>query len=295
MKVFKIISICSLLLTGSVFGQNGLKDRLNKKKKEVSEPVTAVFKSTRVVTGHSVVTMAKGDLDVRISHRFGQLNHGAYELWGLDDANMRMAMEYGVTDDLEVGLGRSSFNKVFDGFVKYVIKHQEQGGDNPFPLNIAWLSSMEIKTLKDFPDNFPNEGRLTYSHQLIVARKFNTDFSFQLMPTVIHKNSVEAATDLNTFYAMGVGARYKISKRVSFNAEYFYRLETDEAKNADNFQDNFNAFGIGFDIETGGHVFQLHMCNSRVMTEPGLVTETMGDIVEGGIYFGFNISRTFNL
>ncbi len=294
MKVLRIISLCSLLLVGSAYGQNSLKDKLNKNKKQVAEPVTAVFKATRVVTGHSVMTMAKGELDFRISHRFGQLNTGAYELWGLDNADMRLSLEYGITDDLEVGLGRSSFNKVYDGFVKYALKHQKEGGEGAFPLNIVWLSSMEVKTVKSFPDNFPTDGRLSYSHQLIVARKFNSDFSFQLMPTMVHKNVVETASDLNTFYALGMGGRYKISKWVSLNAEYFYRLETSDAKNAANFQNYFNAFGIGFDIETGGHVFQLHICNSRAMTEPGLVTETAGDISDGGLYFGFNISRTFD-
>ncbi len=294
MKVLKIFSICTLLLAGSAFAQNSLKDRLNKNKKEVSESVNAVFKSTRVVTGHSVMTMAKGELDVRISHRFGQLNTGAYELWGLDNADMRMSLEYGLTDDLEIGLGRSSFNKVFDGFVKYALKHQVDGGDKHFPMKIVWLSSMEVKTVKSFPDDFPTDGRLSYSHQLIMARKFNSDLSLQLMPTLVHKNVVEKSTDLNTFFALGMGGRYKISKRVSFNVEYFYRVETDEAKSAANFQNYFNAFGIGFDIETGGHVFQLHICNSRAMTEPGLITETAGDINDGGIYFGFNISRTFD-
>ncbi len=294
MKVLKIISICSLFIPVISFGQNSLKDKLNKNKEEISEPVSAVFKATRVVTGHSVMTMAKGELDFRISHRFGQLNTGAYELWGLDNADMRMSLEYGITDDLEIGLGRSSYNKVFDGFVKYALKHQVNGGKEAFPLNIVWLSSLEVKTVKSFPSDFPSNGRLAYSHQLIVARKFNSNFSFQLMPTVVHKNVVSTATDLNTFYAMGIGARYKISKRVSFNAEYFYRLETDEAKNAENFQNYYDAFGIGFDIETGGHVFQLHICNSRAMTEPGLVTETAGDIGDGGLYFGFNISRTFD-
>jgi opacity protein-like surface antigen len=257
--------------------------------------VDAVFKATRIVTGHSVMTMAKGELDFRISHRFGQLNTGAYELWGLDNADMRISLEYGITDDLEIGLGRSSYNKVFDGFAKYVIKHQEAGGDSPFPLNIAWLSALEINTHKGFPDDFPTDKRMSYTHQLLIARKFNSDFSLQIMPTVVHRNVVSSADDLNTFYAMGIGTRYKISKRVSVNAEYFHRLETSDAEIAPNFQDYFNAFGIGFDIETGGHVFQLHITNSRAMTEKGLITETAGDIGDGGIYFGFNISRTFNL
>lgn len=245
------------------------------------------FKGTRLINGHSVETRQRGVLDVIISHRFGRLNSGAYELFGMDESNVRLGVDYGISDRLNAGVGRNSFEKTFDGFLKYKLLRQQTG----VPLSVVAFSSVAVKTLKTGdPAGEPAfSRRLTYTYQLLLAKKFSSAFSFQLSPTLIHRNTVLTDEDPNLVYALGAGGRIKLTKRLSLNAEYFYQFNRPEASMME------NSFAIGFDIETGGHVFQLHFTNARAMIEKGFVTETTGDFFDGDIHFGFNISRTFQL
>jgi hypothetical protein len=250
----------------------------------------ATFKTTRLVNGHTVETVGKRVLDFKVSHRFGMLNSGAYELFGLDNATMRMSFDYGLTDRFMVGIGRSTFEKQYDAFAKYKIVRQATG-KQAFPFTITGVASVMLKTLKN-TDGTPKRNftdRLFYAYQLLLARKFSEQTSIQLAPTVVHHNIVPGATDPNDNYALGIGGRHKISKRVSINAEYYYVLPDTKLPNT------HNSLSLGVDIETGGHVFQLHCTNSRGMTERTFITETPGEWSNGDIYFGFNISRVFTL
>lgn len=269
----------------------GLKDLLSKD--ETPQYVTSTFKSTRIVTAQSVRTLSKGNLDFRMSHRFGSIENGLYDLFGLDQAIARFAFDYGVTDDLMIGVGRTSANKIYDGFIKYKILKQEIDGG--MPITLAWNSLMEIKTQKQTQSNFPYSGRIGYAHQLMIARKFSKSFSMQLTPSIVHFNMIEDRDGENTRFALGTGFRYKLSNRVSINAEYFIRLNEDDLDLVPTSKPYKNALSIGFDIETGGHVFQLHFSNSRNMTDASYIDRTTGDIGDGGIFFGFNFTRTFKL
>lgn len=272
------------------FAQNDLMDLVDKETQDETGYTDATFKGTRLINGHSIETRKKGVLDVIISHRFGRLNSGAYELFGLDESNVRLGVDYGITDRLNIGLGRNSFEKTYDGFLKYKIVRQQKGERN-IPVSVTGFSSVALRTLKTGdPAGEPDlNEKLTYAYQLIVAKKFSPSFSFQISPTLVHRNAVVEEQDANDIYALGAGGRIKLTKRVSLNAEYYYQFNR-----IDNsvIQDSF---AIGFDIETGGHVFQLHFTNSRAMIEKGFITETTGDFFEGDIHFGFNISRTFQL
>lgn len=289
MKVAKIISI--LILSTSMSYAQGLKDLIGGDDKPMH--VSSTFKSTRVVTGQSVRTLSKGNLDFRMSHRFGSIENGLYDLFGLDQAIARFAFDYGVTDDLMVGVGRTSANKIYDGFIKY--RFLKQTVDGKVPVTMAWNSLMEITTQKQSLDNYPYSGRLAYAHQLMIARKFSKKFSMQLTPNVVHFNMIEDRDGENTRFALGTGFRYKLSNRVSINAEYYLRLNPDDEDLVPTASNYKNALSIGFDIETGGHVFQLHFTNSRNMTDASYINRTTGDIEDGGIYFGFNFTRTFKL
>lgn len=258
------------------------------------EPTTeftyATFKTTRIINGHSVENPADGVLLFMISHRFGKLNSGAYDFFGLDQATIRLGFEYGVGERLSVGIGRSSYQKAYDGFVKYKILRQSSG-DRTMPLTMTWFSSMDLFSLKWQDTERKNyfSSRLSFVHQLLLARKFSDKFSLQVSPTFIHKNLVLTEADDNDTFAMGVGGRLKLTQRVSVNAEYFYLMPGSVA-------DNFvNPLSIGFDIETGGHVFQLHFTNTQPMFERGFITETRGKWTNGDIYFGFNLSRVFTI
>jgi Membrane bound beta barrel domain (DUF5777) len=250
----------------------------------------ATFKSTRVINMQSTENVAAGHLDFRISHRFGTINSGSINLWGLDQAYMRLGLEYGVNDHLMVGIGRSNVNKEIDGFVKYKILRQSSGLRN-VPVSVSWFSSMVVRTTPyDVPDrkNYFTS-RLYYCHQLLIARKFTDALSVEIAPTLVHRNLVADSTQQNDIYALGIGGRYKITKRSSFNAEWV-------AVPGSQLDPNYkNSLSLGFDIETGGHVFQLHFTNSKPMNEKGFITETTGDWKEGDIQFGFNISRIFSV
>lgn len=257
---------------------------------ETTDYTTASFKTNRVVNLHSLENTAAGVLDVKISHRFGTLNGGTYELFGLDNATIRIGADFGVTDRFMVGLGRSSFQKTYDGFLKYKFLRQSTG-KRVMPVTAALFASTAVQTLKWQNPDRENyfSSRMYHTFQLILGRKFSEGLSLQLSPTLVHRNLVETSAERNDVLALGTAGRIKLSKRVALNAEYIYVLP-------DQLAPGFrNSFSIGFDIETGGHVFQLHFTNSTSMIEKGFVTETNENWLDGGIHFGFNVSRVFTV
>lgn len=250
--------------------------------------VTGAFKSTRVINAHSVEFLGKGVLDFRILHRFGTLESGIKEMFGLDDASIRIGLDYGITNTLTVGIGRSSFNKELDFFIKKALVRQSKGASS-FPLSLVWVSGAVVQT-REWPATATKKEfrhRLSYYHSLLMASKISSNLSLQLTPTFVHRNLVGTTEDNNTF-AVGVGGRYKISKRMAFTADYHYVVGLDRDIYS-------NPLSLGVDIETGGHVFQLHFSNSTGMNEKAFITETIGAWDDAEIRFGFNISRVFNL
>lgn len=259
---------------------------------------TATFKTTRLINGQSIENVAAGVMDVRISHRFGMINQGSYELFGLDQASMRLGFDYGISNRLMIGIGRSTFQKQYDAFGKFKILRQSSGGRGASPVSISAVSTVMLKTLKwDDPkrNNFYTS-RLSFAHQLIIARKFSEGLSVQLMPSYVHYNLAATVKEPNDIFALGVGGRIKLSKRISFNAEYYHILPISLVA-GENYRlsGTKNSLAVGFDIETGGHVFQLQFTNSTGMTEKTFITETTGDFFKGDIHFGFNLSRVFTI
>lgn len=257
---------------------------------DVTEYATAAFKTNRVINLHSLESTAGGVLDFKINHRFGFINGGPYEFFGLDNAMMRLGFDYGITDQLTVGIGRSSFQKSFDGFLKYKILRQSTG-KKVMPVTLAVLASSSLNSVKwadPTRDNYFSS-RLFYTYQLIVGRKFSDRLSLQLSPTLVHRNLVATRAEKNDVYALGAAGRIKLTNRLAINAEYIYVLPDQLGP------DYHNSLSLGVDIETGGHVFQLHFTNSTSMIEKGFITETVGQWEKGGIHFGFNVSRVFTI
>jgi hypothetical protein len=254
------------------------------------QPVAATFKGTRVINGHSVETPGGGTLVFLISHRFGTLNSGAYNFFGLDQATIRLGLEYGLTNRLAVGIGRNSLEKTFDGFVKYRALRQSTGR-GAFPVSVTLLGATALTSLRypgaGFDHTFPR--RLTYTWQALVARKFTPRLSLQLSPTVVHRNLVDTEADENDVYALGLTGRQKLTQRMALTLEYYYRLPGSRDSGL------HDALAAGIDIETGGHVFQLHVTNAQGMIEPLFIPRTSGEFWQGDIYFGFNIARNFTL
>lgn len=284
-KIICTLFICSVSF--QYFAQD-LLDILEKETPQTDQIVTATFKGTRILNGHSIENRKDKELEFLISHRFGRVNLGFDELFGLDQSNIRFALEYGLNDDITIGLGRSSYEKTYDSFMKYSLLKQKKGA-NSFPFAVSLFGSVAVKTLKDFD---PSDKRtfsesLFYVGQVLIARKVNSSFSFQLTPTYVHRNTVRINEDPHDIFALGLGTRIKLNKRVSFNSEYYIAMNESKSINAR------NSLAFGVDIETGGHVFQLILSNAITMIEKSFITETTDDFFAGDIHFGFNISRTF--
>ena len=250
----------------------------------------AAFKTDRVINFHSLENTLPGLLDVKISHRFGFINSGIKEFFGIDAAEIRIGFSYGLSEQLTVGVGRSSYEKTYDGYAKWKILRQSTGLRN-MPISAVFLVTGAVKTSDplDPAIDYDITNRLTYAYQLILGRKFSDRFSFQISPTLVHRNLVVNSSEKNDVVAIGFGGRHKLTKRLALNAEYIYVLP-DQLD-----PDYKRSFSIGFDIETGGHVFQLHFTNSTSMIEKGFIGETIGSWGSGDIHFGFNISRVFTV
>ncbi|WP_240047156.1 DUF5777 family beta-barrel protein [Hymenobacter nivis] len=253
------------------------------------EVVAATFKATHIINSQSVENPGKGTMAFLIQHRFGTLNSGAYNFFGLDQAVLRLSFEYGLTNRLAVGVGRSSQEKTLDGFLKYRAIRQTTG-PQPVPVSVTLFASSAVTTLRfSTPADRNMASRVTYAYQALIARKFSPNLSVQLMPTLIHRNYVATAAAQNDVYALGGALRQKITKRTALTADYYYLFP---GNTATNFR---NALGVGVDLETGGHIFQLHVTNSLGMTEKFFVPETTGNFFAGDLYFGFTVARNFTI
>lgn len=262
---------------------------LKKEETPARSHVTNAFKSSRVINNHSIEFIGKGVLDVRFLHRFGTVNSGAENLFGLDQANTRIGFDYGLSKRLMAGFGRSSVGKELDGFLKYrpIWQSNDPGGS---PVTIELVSGITLNTAPwAFPDrkNYFHS-RLAFYHEVIIGRKFSDAFSLQLNPTLVHRNLVPGANDHNNTFALGVGSRLKLTKRTAFMLDYQPVLSGRQAGTKD-------MLALGFDIETGGHVFQLHFTNATGMNEKAFTTNTTDDFWKGDIRFGFNLSRVFTV
>lgn len=261
------------------------------------EYTTATFKTTRIANGHSIENTGKGVLDFRVGHRFGLINEGVKDFFGLDAATTRIAFDYGITDWLMIGIGRSSYLKEYDGFVKVRLLRQTE--NNSMPFSVSYMGAASVQTNEvQMPEGqeYYFSNRVAYVNQLLIARKFSQWLSLQLMPTQVHYNLVDFKKDPNDVIAIGIGGRIKLSNRISLTGEYYYQLPGAQ-RHQDGLPDKLtlNPVTIGFDIETGGHVFQLLFTNASGITERNVVGQTTGDFWNGDIHFGFNISRVFTI
>lgn len=269
---------------------------------------TSTFNYTHIINGQSVENLPANVLDVRISHRFGPLNQGLYNFLGLDYSafNVRIGFDYGITNNLMVGVGHVAWQKTYDAFFKLKILRQSKGTVN-IPFTLSFVPTISINTLRpttfgyDASDSTETKkDKTSYVLQLLMARKFSEGFSLQLMPTYIHADNIsfnhyKDGTYNRNIFALGIAGRQKISKRMSINAEYYYQLPGNESSTAT------NAASFGLEIGTGGHVFNLLFTNALGLTEKSFISETdrtdktNGGFDKHGLRFGFNISRVFQL
>lgn len=281
--------------------QDDLLQMLEKEQSKEPTYTLATFKATRLINGQTIETISKNHLNFWISHRFGAVNSGFLaNFFGLDEAKIRLGLEYGLTNNWLIGAGRSSLEKTYDFYTKYKVLRQS----NKFPVTVTGLAGWAINTMETgysmesgsemrFNSNLE---RYSYWGQVLMARKFNERLSLQVMPTFLHYNKVEDPSIPNDLWALGIGGRYKLTKRFTLSGEYYHSFSDPGAyeASAGKTYPYHDAISIGVDIETGGHVFQLHFTNSRGMIEKHFIGQTVGSWEDGDIYYGFNISRTFS-
>ncbi len=277
-----VISIKDITAQDTTSMVSGLEDKVT------SEKVTGTFRSTRVINAHSTEMLHKGEMDFRILHRFGSVKTGYKNLFGLDYASMRLAFDFGITDNFMIGVGRSTLLKDIDIFAKTRIL-QQTTGEKEIPVSVLVAAGYIVTTQESFAPKKPTFGdRSSYYVQMIIGKKFSSDFSMQLSPLVVHNNTTLNPTDDQTIFGLGGGLRYKVSKRIALVADYHYAVgKLDDAVK--------NPLSLGVDIGTGGHVFQLHFSNAAGMNEKGYLTQTTGEFFKGDVRFGFNLSRMFNI
>ncbi len=282
MKYLYIITFCLPIL---IFSQDDLLSEIDTDSVGI-EYVTAAFKGLKVVNFESTKLVAKNELTLIVAHRFGTVKNGFDSFFGLDDAVTRINFVYGLSNNFNIGVSRSSFQKIYEVSAKYKLIRQQKNG---FPFTVVGYNSFLINTALE-KNNLPKlkfKHRLGYTAQILISKKINTDFSLELAPTFFHDNYVMIDSQSNSQYALGFGGRYKLTKRWSLNMDYGWHLN--RAKDSP-FK---NPLSIGVDLETGGHVFQMHFTNAQAMNTNGFLGQSTGDWADGNIYFGFNLSRVF--
>ncbi len=291
-SIFILLISTTLLISADTNAQD-LESMLNETMQDEETIQPAIFRSSTIVNGHSVNMLPPGTLDFRIEHRFGEINGGVYELFGLDNANIHFSFEYGLSDWLMIGAGRGTYEKTYDGFFRVKPLSQKSGAES-FPFSLAYQSSIYVNTLRFLADleGFSFTQRLEHVHQLMIARKFGEIVSVQLMPSYLRRTPIPALQEQTNLLALGSGLSFRITNGFSLNVEYFHLMNKDDALNPAQL---YNPLSVGFDLETGGHIFQLIFTNSVAMTEHGIIGNTTGNWLDGDIHFGFNISRVFGL
>ena len=282
--IMKKLILIFFLVPFLVFSQDDLLEEIDNGGDSITY-ASSVFKSLKIVNFESTKLQAKGELLFNVSHRFGSIEGGFDTFFGLDDAVTRIQFIYGITDWLSVGISRSSYQKIYEGSAKYRLVRQS----NQFPFTIVGFNSLMINTALD-ENNLPKlefEDRISYATQLLVSRKFNEKLSLEIIPTFFHDNYVPLDSQDNSQFALGLGGRYKIGKRWSINADYGIHM------NRASDSPFRNPLSIGVDLETGGHVFQMHFTNAQPMNVNGFLGQATGDWSDGDVYFGFNLTRNF--
>lgn len=259
--------------------------------------VESVFKATHVVLSQSTETQKKHDLDLRIRHHFGDIGGrfgSAHTLYGLDVASdLFIGLDYGVTDDFTVGIGRSKQGELFNFSGKYkLLKQKSEGG---MPVNLTLFAQMGWIARAPFSESeFASyANRFSYFVQPIISRKFSSRLSLEVLPALLMRKNTTESRDPENLFSLGFAGRMKLTKRLSFVADY--TLVNGLSRPKDLTQAYFNPLGVGLEIETGGHIFSLNFMNSEYIVENNFIPGTKKSWQDGGVRFGFTISRNFTL
>lgn len=279
----KFFFIIALIFSSLLFSQNDLLQQISTDS-VANYAITDAFKAVKIVNLESTKLVGKNEYYLVIAHRFGSIKGGIDDFFGLDNAVTQIKVIYGLTNKIAISAGRSE--QAYDFGLKQLLTSQKENG---FPASVVLFNSLSFNnTLK--PSNFPKmkfATRMAFVNQILISRKFNKSLSLQLAPTHFHENFVLNDNQKNSQFAFAMGGRLKVSKRISINSDY--ALHVNRASSSQ-FK---NPLSIGVDIETGGHVFQMHFTNSQGIHEAGFLGNTNGSWSNGNVFFGFNLVRVF--
>lgn len=303
-----------IILSFNAFSQEDLLSLLDSIEPSTThDKVIATFKTSKIINMQSTETVKAKTMDFRVTHRFGSMGAasggGAHTLFGLDNAaDIRISFDFGITDNLTLGVGRSKQKELIDGLIKYRLLSQTT--DNHIPVSLAFYGDMSYNPqeatlfyigMAADPGFKQNDiHRFSYTSQLLIARKFGSRLSVQIAPTFQHRNFVlnnvnpeNDAEETNDLFSLGGGFRLKITKRMSIIADYYYTFSKYRTNNtASPF---YSPLAVGIEIETGGHVFHINYTNSAGIIENNYIPNTTDSWLKGGYKLGFNISRVFNI
>lgn len=293
----KLLLFLTVLSMCSAWGQD-VDSIMGSLTEKTNYKVEATFKSPRLVLLQTNETQKAHNLAFWVGHRFGDIGGefgGSHTLFGLDVAtDLYLGFDYGITDRLSVGIGRSKFDETYNAMAKYRLLWQEDEG---MPLSLTLFGQGSWITREPVSRNeFDNEGeRINFFAQAILAHKFTPGISLLLSPGYLIRPEAQVSDfgDEQNLFVIGVGGRFKILKRVSIIADY--TIVNGLSRPGDLQTDFQDPFGIGVEIETGGHVFALNFQNSRYITANNFIPNTTKSWSDGGVRFGFAISRNFNL
>jgi hypothetical protein len=317
MKYIFTCCILSLVLYSS--SQVEVLDDLMKDSIPKKEYVGYTFKTTRVINGHSIETVKKNQLDFRVSHRFGDIagspNDHIHSMFGFDQASdIAIIFEYGITDDLTVGVGRMKgagpLHELWNANIKYRVLKQTKDFKYPFTITLfgntaitSMRSSTDPQQLNYFPKGYEGFAhRLSYTLQGLIACKATDWLSIQLSPTFVWRNNVPT-NDKNGMFFLGLSGRAKFNKRMGIVFEYFMPIMKPGVGGREYFPmvrgmksaAYYPSLHLGFEMETGGHVFHINLTNSRGMLENDFLPYNSANWAQGQFRLGFTISRTFPL
>ena len=270
------------------FGQDDLLDEIASEVQGDDSYVTSTFKGLKIINLESTKLVNKRELYFIVAHRFGTVRNGIDDFFGLDQAVTQLKFIYGITDGLNVGIARSSFQKTYGAHIKYRLLRQKKNG---FPVTIVGYNLVTINTAldRDLLPLLEFNNRLSYVSQLLISKKIGKNLSLELAPSFLHENFVRFDDQDSSQFIFGMGGRYKLTKRFTLNLDYGIHANRSDTSII------VNPLSIGVDIETGGHIFQLHFTNAQPIFENGFLGQAAGDWGDGDFFFGFNISRVFDL
>jgi hypothetical protein len=281
----------TLLLLVLIFSSSSLYAQMERERAVQDGPVEDIFLSGSIAGLSTVEALPAKNLNSMVMHGFGLFSTGIENFFGIDGgASVRLGIDYGLTDRWDIGIGRSGLENTIDFRSKYVLLHQLKS--DRVPIQISLKGDIGITTQKERRFDYSFTERLNYLGSIMIARKFNEHFSLQLSPMVAHFNTIileDGITAPNhTTFGVGISGRYKLNNRKAFAFEYLPVL-------GERNPGTINHLAFVYEIDTGGHVFQLFMMTGQWFTEQHLLTRTDTNILDREFRFGFNINRFFGL